>query len=319
MTTDLEAFVQSLGIDTKSSGTDVGRNDFNVDCPFCGYSKHLGIHCETGQVNCWVCGFDGVKPRPTLVSLVMHWACVPAPVARNMLRRVRGWTRSLPVTPHSAKVIWPDDCVHFDSPGAISYRHDRDIAYTYLKTRGVTVNDIRQHGLLFTPRGRGSYSGRVIFPITLNNIVVNWVGRDYTGHHKLKYKNALTTMVVVQMSSLLWGMDDFIKSGESHLRVCEGILDAMTLGQIGVSIQKSKLSPPQLALIRRAKPKAVSIIFDPVTAADRYVKARALAAAYDISAYIRRVKLVELTGGDVNELGATKVLEIEGKAAWLMI
>lgn len=330
MTYDLEAFVQSLGIDTKAAGVDVGYNDFNVDCPFCGYDKHLGIHRLTGQINCWVCGFDGVKPRPTLLTLVMQWADVPKPVARSMLRRARGSAQAKPPMPHSVQVVWPERSILFDSSVAAPYRHDRDIAYTYLKARGFTTGDIRHHGLLFTPRrhhrdpnserAHEDYWGRVIFPITLGNLTVNWVGRDYTGaQKKLKYKNAMTTMSVVQISSLLWGMDDFVKSGERHLRVCEGIFDAHTLGQVGVSVQKSKLSGQQLTLIRRAKPEAVSIIFDPATNVDRYVKSRALAAAQDVSAYVRRIKLVELVGGDIAELGATATFKAEEEATWLAI
>jgi hypothetical protein len=313
---DLEAFVQSLGVDTKSAGTDVGYNDFNVDCPYCGYDKHLGIHRETGQLKCWVCDFDGVRPRPSLVHLVALWAAVPLPVARSMLRGVRGTAQPKPAMPHAVTVQWPEWCSKF-AHARPEHRRDRDEAYTYLKHRGVTINDIQEHGLRFTPRGREAYAGRVIIPVTLGSMTVNWVGRDYTGNGRPKYKNALTTMTVVQMSSLLWGMDAFVTGGERHLRVCEGVFDAMALGQIAVSVQKSKLSPQQLKLIRAAQPEAVSIIFDPATEVDRYVKARALSAAHDVSAYVTKVKLVELTGGDVADLGPKATLEAERSAPWL--
>jgi hypothetical protein len=188
------------------------------------------------------------------------------------------------------------------------------------------MDDIDEHGLLFTPRvvsnrpvDEPDYSGRILMPVTMSNIVVNWVGRDYTGTQKLKYKNAITTMVVTPMSSLLWGLDKFIASGERWLRLCEGIFDAMTLGVVGASVQKSKLSIDQLALIGRAKPEAVSVIFDPATAVDRHVKARALAAVYDISTFVSRIKLVELDGGDVAELGADKVLRAEREAKFWAI
>jgi len=322
MITDFEEFVQGLGVDTKSAGKDVGYNDFNVDCPYCGYDKHLGIHRQSGYINCWVCQFDGIVPRPRIADLVALWAGVPLPVARDMLRRAKGYGVPKPQMPHASQVVWPSGCSSFSQP---ANRHDRDLAYTYLKRRGVTTDDIDEHRLMFTPRvvsrreDEPSYAGRIIMPVTLGGEAVNWVGRDYTGTQKLKYKNAITTMAVVPMSALLWGLDKFIASGERWLRLCEGIFDAMTLGVVGASVQKSTLSVDQLALIGRAKPEVVSVIFDPATGVDRHVKARALAALYDISAFVNRVKLVELTGGDVAELGADKVLRAEREAKFWAI
>ncbi len=316
MPTDLVDFVESLGIDLKQAGVDVGYNDFNVDCPYCGYDKHLGIHRDTGQINCWVCGFEGIRPRPQLLDLVMLWMDAPRPGARAALKRARGFGQPKPAMPHADVAVWPADCMLFHQPETKAHRHDRDLAYSYWKSRGFTTDDISEYDVRFTARGQDDYAGRIIFPVTLGGKTVNWVGRDYTGRRKPKYKNARTDSTVIKMSSLLWGLDRFISARERHIRLCEGIFDAMTLGRIGVSVQKSKLSPEQLGLIRRLKPHAVTVIFDPATAVDRYVKARALKAAQDISAFIGRVKLVELVGGDVADLGAQEVLRVEAATAW---
>ena len=40
---DIKAILDELGVDFKSSGKNVGPNDVNIDCVFCGADKHLGI------------------------------------------------------------------------------------------------------------------------------------------------------------------------------------------------------------------------------------------------------------------------------------
>ena len=40
---DIKAILGELGIDYKESGKNVGPNDVNIDCVFCGADKHLGI------------------------------------------------------------------------------------------------------------------------------------------------------------------------------------------------------------------------------------------------------------------------------------
>ena len=69
---DIVACLDSLGIDMKRSGKNVARNDVNVDCPWCGADKHLGIHRQTGLLNCWVCNLEDHDRYPSFAGLIME-------------------------------------------------------------------------------------------------------------------------------------------------------------------------------------------------------------------------------------------------------
>lgn len=52
--------IERAGIEVKDRGTSVGREHFNIHCPYCLRTKfHLGIHETEGWFRCWACGEKG--------------------------------------------------------------------------------------------------------------------------------------------------------------------------------------------------------------------------------------------------------------------
>ena len=65
------SYLDSRGVDYRTGGKNVGANDINICCFWCGEERyHMGIHKSKGFLHCWVCGFEGLDKYPSFLDLI---------------------------------------------------------------------------------------------------------------------------------------------------------------------------------------------------------------------------------------------------------
>lgn len=320
MSSTIKDWLDSIGVDVKQRGTDVGVNDLNIDCPWCGKEKHLGIHRTTGQLNCWACQFAGMNRRPWLASLIMELEGLPYPMAKlkamELLEASRDFSRRNEELFDRPNQTWlPEKC--YDFFGELKSDHQeasQALARQYLNRRGLSDSDIVRYKLMYTPvdfSGADLWGGRVIVPFLESGAAVSWIGRDYTGASSLRYRNCPVDKSTKRPKELLYGLEEFKLAHCRHARIVEGVFDKFTVGPTGLAVSKGGTSPEQELLLSKLALESVSIIFDPTTWQDQYSLLRAVKLAANLSTFVRQVKVVRLTTGDINELGWKAVAEIE--------
>jgi DNA primase len=316
---NIREWLDSIGVDIKFSGTDVGPNDLNIDCPWCGKEKHLGIHRVHGWLNCWACNFEGRRKRPWLADLIFELEDISHRDAKEKaLQLVKGYPDSEqdPETFARPSSTWlPDNCYEFFSVVKNGLQEfSQSMAREYLNSRGFDDSLIKKHKMLYTTVDVASndpWRGRVIIPFLESNQIVCWAGRDYTGYANQRYRNCPAKQSLKRPKELLYGSEEFKQSQCKHARIVEGIFDKITIGPTALAVSKGGCSTSQLALLQKLGPASASVIFDPTTFDDWYSLSRAVELARNLTTFVKQVKVVRLTDGDVNELGWERVAAIE--------
>lgn len=320
MNITIKDWLESIGVDTKLHGTNVGPNDINIDCPWCGKDKHLGIHRTTGQLNCWACQFAGEQRRPWLASLIMELEGLPYSLAKTkaleLIETSRDFSRDNGELFDRPSSTWlPEKCWPFFSEiKSDNQEASQSLARKYMNQRGISDSAISNYKLLYTEvdlSGKQLWSGRVIVPYFEAGEMVCWVGRDYTESSALRYRNCPVEKSVRRPKELLYGLEEFKQMRLRNARIVEGVFDKFTVGPTGLAISKGGASIEQQLALSKLGLLSASIIFDPTTWKDQYSLLRAVKLASNLSAFVPEVKVVRLTDGDINELGWKRVSETE--------
>jgi len=307
---DVKNILDELDIDYKRGGKNVGSNDINIDCPFCGADKHLGIAAGAGYVNCWICEFEdayyenksGDMIRPGIVQVLIESTGESWHKIKDILQR-NGWepfdSAGKPSELNLAdKCHLPKEAHKFDS-GAHS-----QAALGYLINRGFSEKTIERYKLQIAESG--PYSYRLIIPIYFNGELVCYTSRDYTGKQEDRYKNAFFTTSKIRIRDTLYNYDS--ASRFKHAYMLEGPTDAWRMGFDSFGVFRSNLSRGQRNLIIEARFESLTIIFDPKATG------RAYQAASELSPFIPKIKVIRLTGNkDVDKIGRTRIIEMEKK------
>lgn len=300
---DIKNILQTLDIPYKDKGKNVGINDINIDCPFCGATEHLGIHMAKGYVNCWVCQFDGLK-----ISLV-NVLCEVTGLPYNQIKSIIQDNSSDEFTDAYQEIKKTRQCrLPNETQPILSVNKSmhRDRALKYLLKRNITRSHIYKYNLQFC--SSGMYKGRIIIPIYNKGKLVNYIGRSYTGS-ETRYKNCLVTNCSKRLTEVFFNWDNVIESQTKHIRIVEGVFDAMTLDDnITVSLCRSNMSPCHYKALVDYRPDTVTISLD----YNAYSKA--LHIAENLGLYIPKINLVRLTESlDINELGKDRYLQLESQ------
>jgi len=316
----IKDYLESIGVDVKEHGTDVGVNDLNIDCPWCGKEKHLGIHRQKAWLNCWACSFAGLRRRPWLADLIVELEGIPYKQAKEQAQRLLSDSNyedtSAELFDRPGSVWLPEQCfTFFDVLKDDHQEASQALARCYLHDRGISDAMISQYRLLYTTLDLTTgnpWRGRILVPFYEQGQMVSWVGRDYTTCAAQRYLNCPVQKSPKRPKELLYGIEQFQQSRCTHARIVEGVFDKFTVGVTGLAVSKGGHSLEQLLLLRQLKLQAATIIFDPTTFEDRYSLHRAVNLAKELSIFVKGpVKILRLTTGDVNELGWNQVAQIE--------
>ena len=274
------------------------RADFyNVCCPFCisDHGYHLGIS-DRGFATCFKCGWHSIES--TLHALLdcgyqtaKHFAktiCKGKSFESDETKTVKfelpsdGELTGLKYT--RAWDYMAQRFMHLTTDKFLQLVADYDIRYTKFEYKDAML------------------AGRIVFPNYYHGKAVSWQARDYLGIHKLKYITAPKDGELVFHKNFLWGID---KVPYDKVIVCEGVMDALTVGHGAVHTHGVKFSKAQVDEL--ASFSEVYICYDSDEAGVDGAKRLASQLSHKT-----KVKIVKVSDKDLNSCSKQEIEDVKG-------
>ena len=276
---------------------EIRRDQFRIDCinPQCSdESGNLEISLDRGIFHCWKCEYSG-----RLIKLLRDY---------------------LGKAPNLAEYVSPDDLKRFDVafdkekeevvpkifnlPSEYVPFDGRKLgfigqkAYRYALSR-ITEDDIQRHRVGYC--GMGAYKWRIIIPVLQNEKAIYFVGRSFMGNKGFPYRNPDKEECGVGKEEIIFNIEGAVKEGQAV--ICEGVFDALKVGNDGTAIFGTHISDEQAEQLKAVK--KVYVLLD----ADALDKAVVLARRLK---EIRKplVHLVELPGEGLPDPDDFKRIEL---------
>ncbi len=286
---DVIKFYKDYNVPHATEGTKHTRSGWvNARCPFCASgssSLHLGIHIDGGAVKCWKCGTH------SQLDVVRKITNSDWHRAKEIHESYSTGTRTRTAKGKAKEgVRKANRCTLPPSTGELTPRHRK-----YLEGRNFDPDKlVKLWGLKGTSEF-GRYKWRIIIPITFDNVLVSYQGRDITNKSPLKYKACNKADEVMDHQTILYGMD---KADGDSCVVVEGAADCWRLGYGAVSCFGTAFTMEQVNLLA-SRYKKIYILFDgnEEDAADAAQRLGVL-----LSARGRYVEILELEDGDPGDM-----------------
>lgn len=240
-----------------------GGREHVYDCPLCG-KKKLTVNPEKGAFNCWSCGEEN-NFRGGLVWLAKRIDIDPDDLVGELLsedeiiERLRGPTAATLVeAPASLDQILVSDETMIPPPSGTAELDAT--SYGYIRGRGISDAEIVHYRLFM---GMANGVKRIMFPdFNIQGQLRYWQGRLYLPQHKNRNdKYAAPDRDLVPRNSKMFNWHRAIAHNFPYLVLCEGPLDAIAAGPMGVAQWGKDWTQEQLALLARAK-KMVLVAYD---------------------------------------------------------
>jgi len=265
-------YVESIFPNAKGRG-----NERIVLCPFCGETKgHLYINVAKGAIHCFRCGYSAYAPI-FIEDLKFLGYSVDFPVTELSLPKEEKAPGELRL---------PLDYRRLDEKNCKSWFADRVRSYLY--GRGITDELITRHCIGYSLQGK--YAARCIIPFYERGKLVYFVARSIV-NAKVKILNPPAKFA--KKSEVLFNID----FARQHKRVviCEGVFDAMSVGENAVCLLGKTISYVQLMKLLSIPAEEFVVMLD----ADAYKDA--IEVAKRINEFDRKVRIAVLESGDPNE------------------
>jgi hypothetical protein len=255
---DVIKYLDARGI-SHSSGKNVSAGWVGIQCvyPLCDdTSNHLGINLQSGLHSCWKCGNKGGPEQ-----LVMHVDQCGYGQAADVVRQYSSGLVALfdNDRPAMGSFMLPK----------FSSTEPHSVHAAYLASRGYDWRElVAMYGIRFTgpvayvdtSQGRKHYRWRIIIPVFINAMVVNFTSRDITGKSEARYKSAPDEIAMTPGGDVVYGIDH-VEPGKP-IAVMEGPFDVWRVGPGAVGMLGTVFTEPQLALISSKQPSRVYVVYD---------------------------------------------------------
>lgn len=251
MAFDWIAFLASHRVAYSDTGPNTSRGNIVVHCPFCGpadHGQHMSINVEGRG---WRCFRDNAHRGKNAARLVAALISMPLDRANALvgnatfipddfigrMRASLGPPKEVPV-PIGLKM--PEEFKAFGGrlPSERPYAR-------YLLQRGFTSSQVER----FTDRWemrycpRGSFRGRIIFPIKYKKTLVSWTGRTISANEDMRYralsrdgertkKEGYEPALGAISHFLLW-FDYLMRADADTIVLNEGPFDALKINVLG--------------------------------------------------------------------------------------
>ncbi len=275
-------------------GQSTSKGNYAFKCPFCTHHKNkmeINLRTTSKRENfwhCWVCGAKG----KTLLTLFKK---IKAPQGKINELNILIVPANKEIHISSDILELPKEFVSFsnipeDRVTQIESKH----ALKFLKTRGITQDDIIKYNIGFCKEGK--YSDRVIIPSYDNNKRLNYfIARDYKEPSLQKYKNP-----PVSAKDVI-GFELYI-NWDAPIILVEGIFDALTIKRNVIPLFGKVIHGKLMEKLVKSSVDRIYIALDADARRD------ALKQAEMLMSYGKEVYLVEMEGKDANEIGFEKFL-----------
>ena len=275
---DVIRYLDSRNIHHKETGDNVSRNWTSMNCIFCiDHSNHLGINLKSKVYSCYLCGEKG-----NIFKFIQEVDGVNWQTAKDIVKEFNGGTY-VPKEKHfQSKLKLPNVLKEFPQ----TYKN-------FLISRRYDPDTVIQKYNLMASSLVGNYNHRIIIPVKMNDRMLSFVGRDITGKAHIPYKNSDETECIKDPKRCLYNMDNVI---QSKAVIVEGIFDAWRIGDGAVATFGTEYTHEQLLYLKNFS--QVFVLYD----ADTKFKKEKDKLAYDLSAIVKEVKVIELDEGDPDNL-----------------
>lgn len=265
-------------------GHSTARNNQAYKCPFCNHHKpklEINFSENTKGENpwhCWVCNKKGKK----LVTLFKQVGA-PSEKLSELSSLVKSNISLGDAVTEIRKISLPKEFkpLHSLSPNDVTGKH----ALKYLKSRGLTKEDILRYNIGYCESGR--YASMVIIPSYDENGELNYfVSRSFISSNKLN----------PSVSKDIIGFEFFV-NWHSPIVLCEGAFDAISIKRNAVPLFGKIISKK---LMKKLVTSAVEKVY---IALDKDAIKDALEHCKTLMDFGKKVYLVEMQDKDPNELG----------------
>mgnify|MGYP003345320596 CR=1 FL=1 len=278
-------------------GQSTSKGNYAFKCPFCTHHKNkmeINLRTTSKRENfwhSWVCGAKG----KTLLTLFKK---IKAPSDKiNELNILIVPTKKEEHINIDLLEL-PKEFISFDNHGKFITDRVAQIeskhALKFLKSRGITVEDIIKYNIGFCKEGK--YEFRVIIPSYDENSKLNYfIARDYKEPSLQKYKNPPASAKDVI------GFELYI-NWDAPIILVEGMFDALTIKRNVIPLFGKVIHGKLMEKLVRSSVDRIYI------ALDNDARRDALKQAEMLMSYGKEVYLVEMEGKDANEIGFEKFL-----------
>lgn len=265
-------------------GHSTARNNQAYKCPFCNHHKpklEINFSENTKGENpwhCWVCNKKGKK-----LATLFKQVGAPSEKLSELSSLVKSNIPLGDAITETRKISLPKEFkpLHSISPNDVTGKH----ALKYLKSRGLTKEDILRYNIGYCESGR--YASMVIIPSYDENGELNYfVSRSFISSNKLN----------PSVSKDIIGFEFFV-NWHSPIVLCEGAFDAISIKRNAVPLFGKIISKK---LMKKLVTSAVEKVY---IALDKDAIKDALEHCKTLMDFGKKVYLVEMQDKDPNELG----------------
>lgn len=267
------------------------------DCPYCGKELKFGINLSQNRCNCFVC-----EERPDLITLVMYLERVDTyseVISIINKGEYEGYNyKEEKVDLRSAKDLYLPEGFQSILFGSTQIGKS---ARSYLtRKRKFSLTSIARQGWGYCD-APGKYFGYIIIPFTYKGELIYFNARRFIGNGP-KYNNPEVDVTGIGKAMILYNRDALETYETVYL--CEGAINAATLGEQAIASGGKAVSRYQINLIIKSQTKKIILLLD------SDAKDKALELAMELVQY-KKVKVVYLPDGkDVNDLGRSETMKI---------
>jgi hypothetical protein len=268
------------------SGKATARGNYAYHCPLCHHTKpKLEINMSENPKgenpwHCWVCDKKGKKLYQLFKSIE-----VP-PNVMSELRTIVKYVGPETKFQVEEKLALPKEFQLLDNihPSNITARH----AAAYLKSRGITEDDILKYGIGYCEGGR--YANMIIIPsYDVKGILNYFTGRSFQKEPSVKYRNPSVSRDIVPFELFInWDLP---------LILCEGPFDAISIKRNVIPLLGKNI---QSNLMKKIVMSSVEKIY---IALDRDAQKQALNFCEKLMNEGKEVYLVDMQDKDPSEMG----------------
>ncbi len=186
-------------------------------------SNHLWINTTKGVFHCWKCGWSGKVASDEKVLRFL----------KNKTKKHTSEDKNKNNEEEEKKELFNNEYTD------LSILPDIHMAVKYLQARNITIELVKEVGAAYCHRG--FLSGRIVFPIKLNENIVCIQGRTVYGRAP-KYLTAGKKRLALFGAKMLSEYADYVI-------LFEGIFDALKVPEHGIAILGKMLSDEQVRIL----------------------------------------------------------------------
>lgn len=288
---DAKQFLLDHSIPIRTEGENAQSGWIQINCPFCNdQDYHGGFNLERGYYNCWRCSWHSLSDTISALIGCDYFK------AKKILKEY-GDARK-PEYEIREPFEGAERCSLPSNAKPLKTR-PKD----YLTGRNFDPEKLEKEWGLKATDHHGDYRFRIIAPIYLDEVLVSYQGRDYTGQATIPYKASKKKDEVVHHKHTLYGID---KVQDKKAIIVEGIADAWRIGPGAVATFGTGFTTAQVNMILDRLDE-IYILFD----AEEEAQKRADSLSTNLSGYDRKVKILELVKGDPADLSDREAKQIK--------